>query len=86
MLTAKQKRKNQIIKVLFLGSLVVALYTGLYLGETLLVHLIAQGKWTFIVPIFIAFLFSFVHGNLTGEFWDVLGIKPLLNSKSGGKK
>ncbi|OAD21472.1 conserved hypothetical protein, membrane [Candidatus Thiomargarita nelsonii] len=83
MLTAKQKRKTQFFKVLLWGILVVALYVGLYLGETPLIHWTAQGHWTFIGPIAIAFLVSFVHGHFTGEFWDVLGIKPKL---SGGKK
>jgi hypothetical protein len=80
---AKQKRKTQFIKVLLWGSLVVALYAGLYVGETQLVQWTAPGKWTFIVPIVIAFLFSFAHGHFTGEFWDWLGIKPKL---SGDKK
>ncbi len=57
MLTAKQKRKTKFIKVLFWGILVVGLYTGLYVSETQLVQWTAQGKWTFIVPIAIAFLF-----------------------------
>jgi uncharacterized membrane protein HdeD (DUF308 family) len=83
MLTVKQKPKNQFIKVLLWGILVIALYAGLYVSENQLVHWTAQGKWTFIVPIAIAFLFSFVHGHFTGEFWDLLGIKPKL---SGGKK
>jgi len=77
------KRKSQLIKVLLWGLFVVALYTGLYVGEAQLIQLTAQGKWTFIVPIAIAFLFSFAHGNFTGQFWNILGIKPKL---SGDKK
>lgn len=80
----KQKRKTtKFIKVFLWGILVVGLYTGLYLNETEIVQWTAEGKWTFIVPIVIAFVFSFAHGNFTGEFWNVLGIKPKL---SGDKK
>ncbi|MDM8566740.1 hypothetical protein QUF74_13945 [Candidatus Halobeggiatoa sp. HSG11] len=76
-------KKIKLIKLFLWGIAVVALYVGLYFGETQLIRLTAQGHWTFIVPIAIAFLFSFVHGNFTGEFWDVLNIKPKL---SGRKK
>ena len=76
-------RKIQLIKLMLWGLMVVALYGILYLGETPLLHLVAKGHWTFMVPISIAFLFSFVHGHFTGEFWNVLGIKAKL---SGGNK
>jgi len=75
------KRKTKLIKLFLWGIAVVALYVGLYLNETLLIRWTAQGHWTFIVPIAIAFLFSFVHGNFTGEFWDVLNIKPKLSRR-----
>jgi len=74
-----QKRKTKTIKLLLWGLFVVGLYVGLYIGEKPLVHWTAQGGWTFIGPIAIAFLFSFVHGHFTGEFWDWLGIKPKLS-------
>lgn len=82
MFTAQQKR-TKLIKLLLWGVMVIALYGGLYFGEVPLVHWISQGHWTFVGTIVIAFLFSFVHGNFTGKFWDVLGIKPNL---SGGQK
>jgi uncharacterized membrane protein HdeD (DUF308 family) len=81
MFSAKQKRKTQFIKLLFWGLLVIGLYAGLYVIESQLIQWTAQGKWTFIVPIGIAFLFSFVHGHFTGDFWDILGIKPNLSGE-----
>ncbi|MCK5717637.1 MAG: hypothetical protein KAH77_09125 [Thiomargarita sp.] len=83
MLTQKQKRNTQLIKLFLWGVMVIMLYIALYLGETPLVNWIAHGHWNFIGPIVIAFIFSFVHGHFTGEFWNVLGIKPKL---SGGQK
>lgn len=38
-------------------------------------------KAWFIVPIVIAFVFSYVHGTFTGYFWDVLGLKPAQKDK-----
>jgi len=76
MLSTKQKRK--LIKLLLWGIIVAALYVCLYVGAKPLIEWTAQGRWTFIVPIAIAFIFSFVHGNFTGKFWDFLGIKPQL--------
>jgi len=81
MLTARQKRKTKFIKLLLWGILVGVLYTGIYVSESQLVQWTAQGKWTFIVPITIAFMISFVHGHFTGEFWELLGIKPKLSGE-----
>lgn len=39
-------------------------------------------KVWFIVPIVIAFVFSYVHGTFTGYFWDVLGLKPAQKDKN----
>lgn len=33
----------------------------------------------FLLPIAIAFAFSFVHGSFTGYFWQVLGVVPKLD-------
>jgi len=56
-----------------LGSLV--LYALLYLFEDFLEEVTARGRWYFLIPVGIAFLFSFVHGNFTAHFWDMLGVK-----------
>jgi hypothetical protein len=35
-----------------------------------------KGNWLFVlIPIFIAFVLSYVHGAFTGLFWDVVGLK-----------
>jgi len=33
-------------------------------------------SWSFLIPIVIALVFSFVHGAFTGAFWDAVGLKP----------
>lgn len=40
-------------------------------------------KVWFIVPVVIAFVFSYVHGTFTGYFWDVLGLKSAQKNKNG---
>jgi len=51
------------------------LYLVLYLMADRMVAWSAQGRWMFVLPVGIAFLFSMVHGAFTGHFWDVLGFK-----------
>ncbi|HAI70514.1 MAG TPA: hypothetical protein DCM38_13885 [Gammaproteobacteria bacterium] len=82
MLDKQQKHKIQFIKTVLWGLLVITLYSSLYFAETQVIQWTAEGRWTFIIPITIAFVFSFAHGHFTGEFWDLLGIKP---KQSGGK-
>lgn len=57
------------------GITVVALYLGLYVYEKEIIEWSTRGGWFFLVPITIAFAFSFFHGKFTGDFWDFLGIK-----------
>lgn len=63
-----------------LGMLSLALYGALFLnGATLNAYAAASrhdDHGYFLVPIVIAFAFSLVHGAFTGQFWDVIGLKP----------
>ena len=73
------------IKLILLGLGSTALYILLYfynaelktIGQT-----IRSGEKAYaLIPIAIAFVFSFVHGAFTGHFWDVLGMKPKSTKK-----
>lgn len=63
------------------GSGVLYLLLFLYAADVTTYS--AQGGWHFIIPVAIAFVFSYIHGNFTSYFWDALGIKA---KSSGGKK
>ncbi|CAA7622467.1 hypothetical protein [Magnetospirillum sp. UT-4] len=63
------------LKTLALGALSLALYILLFSFEETVLQLSTGGGMGFLVPIAIAFLFSFVHGAFTGGFWDMLGLK-----------
>ena len=80
----QDKRKvTAMTKTAVLGALVLGLYAGLFLAEDPILRLSTQGGWMFVVPVIIAFLFSFVHGAFTANFWDTLGIKA--RTATGGK-
>jgi len=70
-----QDRSRVLYQTLIYGTISVALYFCLYLFADQILEVSKQGKWYFIVPIAIAFTFSLVHGNFTGQFWDLFGIK-----------
>jgi len=69
------KSSNMLAKTAVYGALSLTLYVLLYLFEDPILDWASQGQWYFLVPILAAFVFSFVHGNFTARFWDMLGIK-----------
>ncbi|MBF0099082.1 MAG: hypothetical protein HQM04_07425 [Magnetococcales bacterium] len=74
-MAAPSESSNSLIKALSWGSLSIALYFLLFFYEKEILELSAKGHWYFVFPIVIAFTFSVVHGNFTGEFWRSLGIR-----------
>ncbi|MEO5347734.1 MAG: hypothetical protein H7834_15350 [Magnetococcus sp. YQC-9] len=62
-------------KLILWGALSIALYAALLIFEKEVLAISSQGRWYFIVPVVIAFVFSFVHGHFTAEFWESLGIQ-----------
>lgn len=75
------KHSQALRRTLFYGSISISLYFLLYLfNDTILEHS-KQGRWNFIIPVVIAFIFSVVHGNFTGQFWDLFGIKAKTTKK-----
>lgn len=82
-----QKQRNikpissVMVRTLIYGVLSAVLYFSLYqFNETILAYS-KEGRWNFFIPILIAFVFSIVHGNFTGQFWDLFGIKAKTTKK-----
>ena len=73
-------RAKSLVWVAMLGLLSAGLYGALLLnGATLNAYAEASrhgDRVYFLIPIGIAFVFSLVHGAFTGQFWDVIGLKP----------
>lgn len=65
----------QNIRTIGLGLLSLVLYILLFNYAEAVLVMSLSGDWGFLVPITIAFVFSFVHGAFTGGFWDMLGLK-----------
>ena len=57
------------------GAVTATLYVALFALEEQILAITSQGRWTVVIPITIAFLLSYTHGNFTAAFWDWFGIK-----------
>lgn len=64
-----------VIKALTFGIFSGALYLLLFIFEEQVLHFSSKGGWFFIIPVVIAFAFSFIHGGFVTLFWDLLGIR-----------
>lgn len=60
--------------VLMLGVAVAAIYGLLFVWQNEVLQLTAKGGWTFVLPVGIAFLISFVHGAFTSNLWTAFGL------------
>ena len=60
--------RQQLTRAAALRGASLLLYFLLYLFEDKVMELAAHGRWYFIVPIVIAFVYSFAHGNFTAHF------------------
>ncbi|WP_353572434.1 hypothetical protein [Candidatus Albibeggiatoa sp. nov. BB20] len=64
-----------LLPTILWGIMSIALYATLYFFEQPILEASAKGGWYFIVPVTIAFIFSGVHGNFTGYFWEAFGVR-----------
>lgn len=79
--------RKTITATLSYGLVSAALYGLLIAYSDLFVELAQRTRegekaW-FLIPLAIAFLFSWVHGNFTGYFWEALGLRA---AHGGGEK
>ncbi len=72
---SKRSKKNILLRTLLLGAVSVALYVVLLKGQGIITEYFTRGSLYAFLPIGTAFLFSFVHGSFTGNFWTVLGVE-----------
>ncbi len=64
------------VRLILSGTASVGLYIFLAAYSREIIDLSARKDGAyFLVPIVIAFIFSFAHGAFTGYFWEALGIK-----------
>jgi uncharacterized integral membrane protein len=79
--------KNQNTKkkpwgaLLVMGLISASMYFLLLSNQTTVTKYFAMGGVYAFLPIGTAFLFSFVHGSFTGNFWTVIGIEASKKKK-----
>lgn len=72
---ATQTARKPWGKTIVFGILSAALYAGVFaFADTIAAHF-AQGSYWAAGPIATVFLFSYVHGEFTGNLWSVLGVE-----------
>ena len=75
-----------IAATLLFGIASIVLYTLLLMNSDLFVdwaeRTIKGEKSLFLIPIVVAFVFSYFHGAFTGYFWETLGLRAAKNSTS----
>ena len=74
-MAANSTKKKPVGKMLVMGLISIALYTLLLARQDEVNGMFGKGGWFAFLPIITAFVFSFIHGTFTGDFWTVLGIE-----------
>jgi len=78
---AQSTKKKPVGAMIVMGLISIALYTTLLLKQDLLNSTFSKGGWYALLPIIMAFVFSYFHGSFTGNFWTVLGIEAARKKK-----
>lgn len=71
------------VKTIIFGIVSVAFYFALLINQNIVTTFFSKGGWYAFLPIVLAFIFSFVHGNFTGYFWSSLGVEASRIKKEG---
>lgn len=75
--------KKPYVKTMVFGIVSVVLYAALLNNQDSLTAYFSKGGGYAFLPIIMAFIFSFVHGNFTGYFWTLLGVEASKKKKEG---
>ena len=74
-------KKKPYGAAIILGIISLGLYVGLLTQQEVVNEYFTKGGVYAFLPIATAFIFSFVHGNFTGNFWTVLGVEASKKKK-----
>lgn len=70
------KHQKPVGRAVVYGAISFLLYALIYVYEEQVLQLATKGGWYFVLPVLVAFVFSFFHGGFTSYFWEVLGVRP----------
>ena len=71
----RKTKKKPYLKMLITGIFSIMFYVLLLAKQGTINDYFSRGGFYAFLPIVAAFVFSFVHGSFTGNFWTVLGIE-----------
>ena len=77
----ENRKKRPYGLALILGIISLMLYVVLLTQQEVVNEYFTKGGMYAFLPIATAFIFSFVHGNFTGNFWTVLGVEASKKKK-----
>ncbi len=80
-MSEKNVKRKPYGAAIFMGVISIALYVLLLLKQDVLNDYFGRGGIYAFLPIITAFIFSFVHGSFTGNFWTLLGIEAAKKKK-----
>ena len=80
-MSEKNVKKKPYGAAILMGVISIALYVLLLLKQDVLNEYFGRGGIYAFLPIITAFIFSFVHGSFTGNFWTLLGIEAAKKKK-----
>ena len=78
---AQANGKRPYLQTVLFGVVSIALYALLLTRQDLINENVAKGGLYAFLPIAMAFVFSFFHGNFTGCFWTSCGIEASRKTK-----
>jgi hypothetical protein len=74
-------RKKPVGSMIAMGIISVGMYGALLANQDFLNNTFGRGGLYALLPIATAFMFSFIHGSFTGNFWTVLGVEASKKKK-----
>lgn len=80
---SSHSHKKPYLKALLFGLVSVGLYGALLTQQDFLNTTFGKGGVFAFLPILTAFVFSYVHGTFTGDFWTVMGVEAAKKTKGG---
>ena len=69
------------LKTVLFGAVSIALYALLLAKQDFINDTFVKGGLYALLPIAMAFVFSFIHGNFTGCFWSSCGVEASKKTK-----
>lgn len=78
-----KSRKRHVSRTLIFGALAAGLYAAVFTNSASIMTYFTKGGVYALLPVATVFVFSYVHGSFTGNFWSALGIE---GSKASSQK